>query len=60
MNRDEIAPLLRRWSPRIESVTEVPYGTMRGPTGWFLRVFGDAPVLRNMPPTIVRVRTATS
>lgn len=60
VNRDEIAPLLRRWSPRIESVTEVPYGTMRGPTGWFLRVFGDAPVLRNMPPTIVRVRTATS
>ena len=57
VNRNEIAPLLRRWSSRVESVEEVPYGVMRGPMGWLLRALGDAPVLRNMAPTIVRVRT---
>ncbi|MBX3232604.1 MAG: class I SAM-dependent methyltransferase [Labilithrix sp.] len=56
-DRDEIEPLLRRWSDRVASVETIPYGAMRGVSGLCLQLFGRVPILRNMPPTIVHVRT---
>lgn len=54
IKRDDLAPLLRRGSPRVRTVETLSYGG----TAWFFRlllpVVGDAPVLRNMGPTITR------
>jgi O-methyltransferase involved in polyketide biosynthesis len=55
--RNEIDPLLRGWSPRVESVTNEPYRYIRA--GFFIRLFmllARLPVLGNHVPVIVRVR----
>lgn len=58
VNRDEIEPLLRSWSPRVERVSIVPYGIVtRGLAEIALRLVTSLPVLRNLPPTIVHVQT---
>jgi hypothetical protein len=58
VNRDEIEPLLRGWCPRVAMVSVVPYGIVaRGLADVALRLFTRLPLLRNIPPTIVRVQT---
>ena len=59
IRRDDVEPVLRRWSPRVATVTTVNYGVFaRGLGGAVLRLFSRVPVLRNLPPAIVRVTTA--
>lgn len=58
VNRDEIEPLLRSWSPCVTTVSVVPYGIVtRGLAEIALRLVTSLPVLRNLPPTIVHVQT---
>lgn len=58
VNRHAIEPLLRSWSPRVTAVTVVPYGIdARGIAAAALTLVTRLPVLRNLPPTIVRVKT---
>lgn len=57
IDHDAIEPTLRDWSRRIQSVRTTPYGAQRGALGILLRVFARLPVLRNVPPTVVHVRT---
>lgn len=60
VNHDEIEPLLRRWSDQIATVKTMPYGAFRGPLALYLRLFSRIPLLRNVPPTIVHVRTSAT
>ncbi|WP_280382995.1 class I SAM-dependent methyltransferase [Nocardia wallacei] len=57
VRRDDIAALLRGWSPRIREVHVRNYGPSRGPLAVTMPIFDRVPVLRNIPPTITRVRT---
>ncbi|MFY1826919.1 class I SAM-dependent methyltransferase [Myxococcus fulvus] len=58
VNRDEVEPLLRSWSARVTAVRSVSYGLYaRGVAGAVLRLFSQVPVLRNLPPAIVHVKT---
>jgi hypothetical protein len=57
VNRDDVEPLIRAWSHQVSSVTVEPYGILRAPR-WLYWIFSRVPVLRNFPPTIVRVRAA--
>jgi O-methyltransferase involved in polyketide biosynthesis len=57
VSHDDVEPLLRGWSDQIATVETVPYGALRGPLWLYLRLFSRIPVLRNVPPTIVHVRT---
>jgi O-methyltransferase involved in polyketide biosynthesis len=56
-SHDAIEPLLRSWSDHITTVSTRSYGALRGPLSLYLRLFGEIPILRNLPPTIVHVRT---
>lgn len=59
VGQDEIEPLLRSWSPRVQTVSMVPYGLFaRGIGGLLLKLLGRSPVLRNLAPTIVSVTTS--
>ena len=60
VNRNEIEPLLRIWAPNIASVAQVPFGYQRGLAGALLPVISRTPGLRNLLPTIARVRTAAT
>lgn len=55
--RDDIVPLLRRWSPRVGDVSVQPYGAARGPTGLLLKTCANLPGVRNLAPCIVLVST---
>jgi O-methyltransferase involved in polyketide biosynthesis len=55
VDRDALEPLLRSWSPAIDSVSLTPYGARRGVPGFLLRRFGELPGLRNIPPVIAHV-----
>jgi O-methyltransferase involved in polyketide biosynthesis len=58
VRRDDIEPLLRRWSRRVASVSADSYGIAAGGLGGLvLQLFSRTPVLRNIPPAIVRVKT---
>ncbi|WPB73656.1 class I SAM-dependent methyltransferase [Archangium violaceum] len=58
IRRDDIEPLLRRWSPRVASTSAVNYGLFaRGLSGALLRLCSRTPGLRNLPPAIVHVKT---
>lgn len=57
VNRSEIEGVLRGWSPAVASVEVTSYGMARGPAALALPVFARLPILRDLPPTIVRVRT---
>lgn len=57
INRGEIEPTLRGWSDRVHEVAIVPYGARRGVLGASLKICGGLPWLRNLPPSIVHVRT---
>jgi O-methyltransferase involved in polyketide biosynthesis len=57
VDHDDIEPILRCWSARVASVETRPYGALRGPLALYLKLFSRVPILRNVPPTIVHVRT---
>jgi O-methyltransferase involved in polyketide biosynthesis len=54
--RDDIGRTLRRWSTRIREVETRSYGPSRGILAATLPLFQRAPLLRNIPPAIVRAR----
>lgn len=60
VGRDDVAGLLRRWSDRVDVVTTAPYGVLRGPARGLLWLCGAVPWLRQLPPTIVHVKTRTN
>jgi O-methyltransferase involved in polyketide biosynthesis len=55
IDRREIEPTLRRWSPHVQSVTIVPYGYFRGLPGLLRPLLQRVPGLREVTPNIVRV-----
>jgi O-methyltransferase involved in polyketide biosynthesis len=57
IDRDEIEPTLRRWTDRIGEVSVVSYGYARGLPRLAVSVFSQLPRLRNVPPSIVRLKT---
>ena len=58
VRRDDLEPLLRRWSPRVTTVQTQNYGIVaRGLSGLVLKVFSNTPGLRNFPPVITHVKT---
>jgi len=57
---DEIEAVLRSWSTRITSVSVERFGFARGLKGRAQRVLCHAPVLKNMTPNIVHVKTAVA
>jgi O-methyltransferase involved in polyketide biosynthesis len=56
INRNEIERTLRGWSPRIRSVELHSFGASGGPGGIGVFTVSWLPLLRNLLPTIVRVR----
>lgn len=57
VKRSELEPLLRSWSDRVTAVEQVPFGYLRGPQGALLPLFTAVPMLRDLIPSVVRVRT---
>jgi O-methyltransferase involved in polyketide biosynthesis len=57
VGRDELDPLLRRWSPRIASVTTQPYGYARGIGLTLVHLCERVSWLRNISPAIAHVTT---
>ncbi|WP_328987608.1 hypothetical protein [Thiorhodovibrio winogradskyi] len=60
VNRDEIEPLLRGWSPRIASVRWQPYRRFRGFPWALFPLIAKVPELRKGVPSIVQVVSARS
>lgn len=60
VNRNELGPLLRSWSDRVESVEQVTFGYRRGPLGMLLPIANRIPPLANLLPCIVSVTTTDS
>ncbi|MDC0747326.1 class I SAM-dependent methyltransferase [Polyangium mundeleinium] len=58
VNRSEVKRLIESWSPRITSVEQVSFGYFRGAPGLLLPVFSKVPIVRDVIPSIVRVRTS--
>ncbi|UGT54792.1 class I SAM-dependent methyltransferase [Nocardia asteroides] len=56
VERSAVAALLRAWSPAVDTVTVESYGPSHGPLALSLPIFGALPILRDIPPAIVRVR----
>jgi len=57
INRRAIEATLRSWSPRVELVTLLPWAPVRGIRRRALSAISRAPLVRELVPTIVRVRT---
>jgi O-methyltransferase involved in polyketide biosynthesis len=57
IGRDELGPLLKRWSPRVRAVTTRPYGFCRGPGRALISISTYVPFLRNSVPAIAHVTT---
>ncbi|MBZ8141112.1 methyltransferase [Rubrivivax gelatinosus] len=58
VDRDEIEPLLRSWTPRLASVHEEPYRRVRGFAGALMPMLAPLPWVGRLLPAIVRVRVA--
>lgn len=58
IGQDEVAPLLRSWSPRVRTVETQPYGFWRGPGIALVKLSTHVSFMRNIAPAIVRVTTA--
>lgn len=56
VDRDRIEVELCRWDERIEQVDLIPYRFPRGPLRYLFPIMGGLPILRNLPPQMVRVR----
>ncbi|MFE6925107.1 class I SAM-dependent methyltransferase [Nocardia sp. NPDC057663] len=57
VERSKVAALVRSWSPAVEEVTVSSYGPSHGPLATTLSLFAALPILRDIPPAIVRVRS---
>lgn len=57
IGQDEIGPLLRSWSLRVDEVRTRPYGFWRGPGVALVKLSTHVPLLRNIAPAIVHVTT---
>lgn len=55
--RGEIEPTLRAWSPAVREVALTSFGDLRGLRGRLLPFMARTPVLRDLLPCIVTVRT---
>lgn len=55
-DRDRIEEILRGWDARMEHVDLIPYRFPRGPLRHLFPIMGGLPILRNLPPQMVRVR----
>lgn len=60
LNRDEIAPLLSRWSAHIASITQEPYRGFRGFPASLAPFLAALPVIGRFQPCIVHVWMASS
>jgi O-methyltransferase involved in polyketide biosynthesis len=56
--RDDMGLFLRSISSDISSVQIIPYDAFRGPFGVLFSIFSKVPVLRNLPPGMVRAHIA--
>lgn len=58
VNRNEIEPLLKKWSDRIRSVETQLFGFYHGISGTLLRtgVLSHFPIIKNIGPTITHVK----
>jgi O-methyltransferase involved in polyketide biosynthesis len=57
LGQDELGPLLRSWSPRVQAVTTQPYGYWRYPRVALIKLATWVPFLRNSVPAIALVST---
>ena len=57
IGQDEIGPLLRSWSPRVQEVKTQPFGFLRGPGVAMVKLSTHVPFLRNIVPAIAHVTT---
>lgn len=57
IKRGEIDQCMRSWNGKVKHVDVSPYGFLRGFGALMLKLFSNAPLLRNIPPCIVRVHT---
>jgi len=60
MRPSELTGWMHRLSPLVRSVEQVPFGSFRGTLGFLLSIMARVPRLRDLLPTVVHVRTATS
>ncbi|WP_278265835.1 hypothetical protein [Nocardia sp. AG03] len=58
VRRGTVPALLREWSSRIAEIEIACYGPSHGPVATLTPIFDRVPVLRDIPPSIVRVRAA--
>lgn len=56
ISHQDIGPQLHQWMPHAERIEVLPYGFYRGLAGHLLPVISRMPGLRNLLPSIVRVR----
>lgn len=58
VTRRALPKLLDRWMPSVVSVDLIPYGYLRGVAGLVLPLATRTPLVRELLPCVVRVRTA--
>jgi hypothetical protein len=58
INRDEVKPTLRRWHPRVDNVSFLPYRSPRGLPRLFAGMTDQIPVARHGVPSLVHVAIA--
>ncbi|WP_069162824.1 class I SAM-dependent methyltransferase [Nocardia altamirensis] len=56
VKRSDVANLLRSWSSRVTEISVASYGPSRGVLAATLPLFNNLPLLRDIPPTIVRAK----
>jgi len=56
INRNEIKEKLHQWDPRISAIEEVPYQFPRGGSKLFFSVASMVPTLKNMMPTMIKLK----
>ncbi|MFD0363392.1 class I SAM-dependent methyltransferase [Nocardia sp. GCM10030253] len=57
VERSRITKLLHGWSPRVAEVSLSSFGPSRGPLAVSMPLFESLPLLRDIPPTIVRAKS---
>jgi O-methyltransferase involved in polyketide biosynthesis len=58
IDRNDIERTLRGWSSRVVTVEHVPFGPYRGVHGALLSLCARLPMLKNIIPSVVHVRTS--
>lgn len=59
IKRSEIAGTVASWHSNVVSVDSQSYGVLRGPAKLALGLLSNVPVLRDLPPCLVRVRSSS-